>query len=34
MEKDIADYVKGGRLTETSDGKRNEWRKINDAVKS
>ena len=33
MERDIADYVKDGRLTEPSDGKRYEWRKMIDAVK-
>lgn len=30
MEKDIADYAKDGRLTEPSDGKRYEWRKMID----
>lgn len=30
---DIADYAKDGRLTEPSDGKRYEWRKMIDAVK-
>ena len=34
MEKDIADYAKDGRLTESSDGKRYEWRKMIDAVKA
>ena len=34
MEKDIADYAKDGRLTEPSDGKRYEWRKMIDAVKA
>ena len=34
MEKDIADNAKDGRLTELSDGKRYEWRKMIDAVKS
>lgn len=29
---DIADYAKDGRLTEPSDGKRYEWRKLIDAV--
>ncbi|MDE5696939.1 MAG: hypothetical protein K2I96_05930 [Lachnospiraceae bacterium] len=33
MEKDIADYAKDGRLTELSDGKCCEWRKMIDAVK-
>lgn len=31
MEMDIADYAKDGRLTEPSDGKRYEWRKMIDA---
>lgn len=31
---DIADYAKDGRLTEPSDGKRYEWRKMIEAVKS
>ena len=31
---DIADYAKDGRLTEPSDGKRYEWRKMIDAVKA
>lgn len=31
---DIADYAKDGRLTEPSDGKRYEWRKLIDAVKA
>ena len=34
MERDIADYAKDGRLTESSDGKRYEWRKMIDAVKA
>ncbi len=34
MEKDIGDYAKDGRLTEPSDGKRYEWRKMIDAVKA
>ena len=34
MEKDIADYAKDGRLTELSDGKHYEWRKMIDAVKA
>ncbi len=34
MEKDIVDYAKDGRLTELSDGKRYEWRKMIDAVKA
>lgn len=34
MEKDIAVYAKDGRLTEPSDGKRYEWRKMIDAVKA
>ncbi len=34
MEKDIADYAKDGRLTESSDGQRYEWRKMIDAVKA
>lgn len=34
MERDIANYAKDGRLTETSDGKRYEWRKMIDAVKA
>ena len=34
MENDIADYAKDGRLTEPSDGKRYEWRKMIDAVKA
>lgn len=29
---DIADYAKDGRLTEPSDGKRYEWRKMIDLV--
>ena len=33
MEKDIVDYAKDGRLMESSDGKRYEWRKMIDAVK-
>ena len=31
---DIADYARDGRLTELSDGKRYEWRKMIDAVKT
>lgn len=31
---DIADYAKDSRLTEPSDGKRYEWRKMIDAVKT
>lgn len=31
---DIADCLKDGRLTEPSDGKRYEWRKLIDAVKT
>ncbi|MCH5281807.1 MAG: hypothetical protein J1E61_10095 [Lachnospiraceae bacterium] len=31
---DIADYAKDGRLTEPSDGKRYEWRKMIEAVKT
>ena len=31
---DIADYAKDGRLTEPSDGKRYEWRKMIDVVKA
>ncbi len=34
MEKDILDYAKDGRLTEPSDDKRYEWRKMIDAVKA
>ncbi len=34
MEKDIGDYAKDGRLTEPSDRKRYEWRKMIDAVKA
>lgn len=34
MEKDIGDYAKDGRLTEPSDGKRYEWRKMIDEVKA
>lgn len=30
---DIADYAKDGRLTEPSDGRRYEWRKMIEAVK-
>ena len=30
---DIADYAKDGRLTEPSDGRRYEWRKMIDTVK-
>lgn len=30
---DIADYAKDGRLTEPSDGKRYEWRKMIELVK-
>lgn len=30
---DIADYAKDGRLTEPSDGKRYEWRKMITSVK-
>ena len=33
MERDIADYAKDSRLTEPSDGKCYEWRKMIDAVK-
>ena len=31
---DIADYAKDGRLTEPSDGRRYEWRKMIEAVKT
>lgn len=31
---DIADYAKDGRLTDPSDGKRYEWRKMIDTVKA
>lgn len=34
MKRDIADYAKDSRLTEPSDGKRYEWQKMIDAVKS
>lgn len=34
LSEDIADYAKDGRLTEPSDGKRYEWRKMIDAVKA
>lgn len=30
---DIADYAKDGRLTDSSDGKRYEWRKMIEFVK-
>lgn len=33
-EKDIAYYAEDGRLTEPSDGRRYEWRKIIEAVKT
>ena len=31
---DITDYVKDRRLTESSDGRRYEWRKMIEAVKT
>ena len=31
---DIADYAKDGRLTEPSDGKHYEWRRMIDVVKA
>ena len=31
---DIADYAKDGRLTEPSDGRRYEWRKMIETVKT
>lgn len=34
MKRDIADYAKDSRLTEPSGGKRYEWQKMIDAVKS
>ncbi len=33
LSEDIADYAKDGRLTEPSDGRRYEWRKMIDTVK-
>ena len=33
LSEDISDYAKYGRLTEPSDGRRYEWRKMIDTVK-
>lgn len=33
LSEDISDYAKDGRLTEPSDGRRYEWRKMIDTVK-